>query len=368
AMNVRGVLVFTDGYLVTTATNILGLTNTASVSGASNNSFVSGPVFKIGNQSFVFPVGKNVVYAPLAISAPVLATEVFTTEYFQASPDPLYNVSSLEVGLDHVSQCEYWMLDRTIGSSDVTVDLSWDTRSCGITNMADLRVARWDGTQWTNKGNGGTTGTFSAGTIVSFAPVTGFGPFTLSSVSSGNPLPVETIDFAAQCEGNNVLLTWSTVSEHQNDFFTVESSRDAVNWTTISTVNGAGSSSVQINYSFSGISAPGENLYYRLKQTDFDGNSIYYNEIVYHESCGGTYSENEVLVYPNPAKNKVLILTNEEVIAISVFDAAGKLIDETKMNPEEKWVDFTQLSEGVYIMEIMTATQTFNQQVVISGY
>src|SRR3989344_3689005 len=170
AMNVRGILVFTDGYLVTTATNILGLTGTASVSGASNNSFVSGPAFKTGDQPFVFPVGKNVVYAPIAISAPVLTTDVFTAECFQTDPDALYSVISLEAGLDHVSQCEYWMLDRTTGSSDVTVELSWDTRSCGVTNMADLRVARWDGTQWTNKGNGGTTGTLAAGTVVSSAP------------------------------------------------------------------------------------------------------------------------------------------------------------------------------------------------------
>lgn len=367
AMNVRGVLVFTDGYLVTTATNILGLTDNATVSGASNSSFVSGPVFKTGSQSFVFPVGKDVVYAPLAISAPVLATDRFTAEYFQTSPNALYSVSSLEAGLDHVSQCEYWTLDRTVGSSDVTVNLSWDTRSCGITNPADLRVARWDGTQWTNKGNGGTTGTVSAGTIVSSAPVTAFSPFTLSSVSSDNPLPVETIDFAAQCEGSNALFTWSTVSEQHNDFFTVESSTDAMNWTKVCTVDGAGYSTAQINYSCIGISPPGKNLYYRLKQTDLDGNSIYYNEIIYLESCSRTSSEEEVLVYPNPAKDKVMILTNEEILDISVFNSAGKKLNGTEMNQEEKWIDFTQLPEGIYVMEIITGTQLFNQRIVISG-
>jgi hypothetical protein len=183
AMRVRGTLTFTAGKLTTTATNLLVLENNAVATGASNTSFVNGPVAKTGSQAFVFPTGKNSFYAPIAIGAPALATDRFTAEYFQASPNALYNVNSKELVLDHVSQCEYWMLDRTAGSSNVAVTLSWDTRSCGVSNLADLRVARWDGTQWTDKGNGGTTGNTTAGTVVSGAAVNGFGPFTLASTS-----------------------------------------------------------------------------------------------------------------------------------------------------------------------------------------
>lgn len=367
AMNVRGTLVFTDGYLVTTASNILGLTSSASVSGASNSSFVSGPVFKTGNQAFVFPVGKNTVYAPLEIAAPTLATDRFTAEYYQTSPDASYSVSSLEAGLDHVSQCEYWILDRTIGSSDVTVTLSWDTRSCGVTDPADLRVARWDGSQWANEGNGGTTGTFSAGTVVSSVPVTSFSPFTLSSVSSSNPLPVETIDFAAQCDGTKKLLTWRTMSEQNSDYFTIESSTDAMNWTKISTVDGVGYSTAPINYSYTDITAPGKDVYYRLMQTDLSGYSVYNGGIVYLESCNTIATENGISLYPNPSKNKVMILTNEKIIAVSIMNSAGKQLGGVEINVEESWMDFARLPEGIYFIEIITGIHTFNQRVVISG-
>ncbi len=249
-MNVRGTLTFTDGYLNTTTTNVIKLTSTSTATGASNNSFVSGPAVKAGNTAFVFPVGKNVVYAPIAISAPAVVTDEFSAEYFEVSPNALYSTSSLEPGLDHVSECEYWMLDRTTGASNVTVTLSWDTRSCGVTNLADLRVTRWDGTKWTDNGNGGTTGTTAAGTVVSSAAVTIFSPFTLGSFTIENPLPVELIAFAAQCENEQVILRWSTASETNNDFFTMESSDDGFTWKNNATIEGAGTTAVLTNYAW----------------------------------------------------------------------------------------------------------------------
>jgi len=57
-MNVRGTLTFTDGYLNTSAANILTMTAGSAATGASNNSFVSGPAVKTGNTAFVFPVGR----------------------------------------------------------------------------------------------------------------------------------------------------------------------------------------------------------------------------------------------------------------------------------------------------------------------
>ena len=248
ALNVRGTLTFTDGYLNTTAVNLLTMTNTSAASGANNNSFVSGPVAKLGNTAFVFPTGKNVVYAPIAIDAPGVVTDLFTAEYFQVSPTPTYPAWSYEPALNHVSECEYWMLDRTTGSSDVAVTLSWDTRSCGVTNLSDLRVARWDGAQWTDKGNGGTTGTTAAGTVVSSAAVTGFGPFTLASSTFTNPLPVELMSFAANCEQEKAVLRWSTESEYNNDYFIIESSLNAQDWQTAATIEGSGTTSDLSNY------------------------------------------------------------------------------------------------------------------------
>lgn len=362
ALNVRGTLTFTDGYLNTTAVNLLTMTSTSSAASASNNSFVSGPVAKDGNTAFVFPTGKNVVYAPIAIAAPAVITDRFTAEYFQVSPTPTYPAWSYEPALDHVSECEYWMLDRTTGSSNVAVTLSWDTRSCGVTAPADLRVARWDGTQWTNKGNGGTTGTTAAGTVVSSVIVTDFGPFTLASSGLTNPLPIELLAFSANCELEEAVLRWSTESEFNNDYFTIENSPDAQDWQTAATLDGKGTTNVLTNYLWTDPSHPRRDLYYRLLQTDYNGSTTIY-EPVYLKSC--SESESRLSVYPNPAKSIVNILTEEKISQIRVLDPAGKAVS-LPIDYQYKQLNFGELSNGVYFIEVTTLKETFIEKVAIS--
>lgn len=364
ALNVRGIVTFTDGYLNTTATNILTLTSTSAVTGVSNNSFVSGPMVKTGNTAFVFPVGKNVVYAPIDISAPAVVSDQFKAEYFQVSPNTPYSTSSLEPSLHHVSDCEYWMLDRTTGTSNVAVTLSWDTRSCGITAPSDLRVARWDGTQWTDKGNGGTTGTIAAGTIVSGAAVTDFGPFTLASITASNPLPIELLVFVAKCENEQVVLRWSTDSELNNDFFTIENSPNALDWQNTTTVDGAGTTTMLTNYSWTDLSNPGRDMYYRLSQTDYNGQKTVH-DIVYLENC--FIQEDDVSIYPNPAKRIVNVFTEAKVIEVTVMNAEGKTI-ALPIDLEYKQIDFNELPNGVYFIRITTVSGIFNEKVVISRY
>lgn len=362
ALNVRGTLTFTDGYLNTTAVNLLTMTSTSAASGASNTSFVFGPVAKIGNTAFVFPTGKNVVYAPIAIAAPGVVTDQFTAEYFQVSPTPTYPTSSYEPALNHVSECEYWMLDRTTGSSDVAVTLSWDTRSCGVTNLSDLRVARWDGAQWTDKGNGGTTGTTAAGTVVSSAAVTGFGPFTLASSTITNPLPVELVTFAANCEQEDAVLRWSTASEYNNDYFTIESSLNAHDWQAAAIIEGTGTTSNLTNYLWVDASNRGRDMYYRLSQTDYNGTTTLH-EPVYLSNC--SEADSRLSIYPNPAKSIVNILTDEKINQIRVLDPAGKAVS-APIDYHYKQVNFSESPNGVYFIEITTPKAIFNEKVVIT--
>lgn len=363
ALNVRGIVTFTDGYLNTTAVNLLTLTSTSSVTGVNNNSFVSGPVMKTGNTAFVFPVGKNVVYAPIAIAAPSVITDQFTAEYFQVSPNALYSTSSLEPALHHVSECEYWMLDRTTGSSDVSVTLSWDTRSCGVTVPSDLRVARWDGAQWTDKGNGGTTGTTTAGTVISAAAVTGFGPFTLASSTASNPLPVTFNWFAAQCENKQAILRWNTESELQNDFFTIESSLNALDWQYAATIDGTGTSTAPTTYSWTDVSGSDRGKYYRLSQTDLNGEKTVHG-IVYQESCLSA-PDHTLNIYPNPARSSVYLLTEETITEVIVMDSEGKILENAGVDLENKQVDFSTFPNGVYYLKIATKTKHFNEKVVL---
>jgi parallel beta-helix repeat protein len=175
SMNVK----FVTGYLVSTSTNLVTIKNGATVSSASDNSFVNGPMKKIGNSSFIFPLGKNGNYQPLEISAASSSSDAFTCEYFNSIQSHGFETDSLT----YLSWCEYWNLERTTGSSNVKVKLHWNSSSCDIYTLATLRVARWDGSKWNNLGSVTTTGNTTAGTVQTNSNLSAFGDFIISKRS-----------------------------------------------------------------------------------------------------------------------------------------------------------------------------------------
>lgn len=86
-------------------------------------------------------------------------------------------------------------------------------------------------------------------------------------------LPIELSLFSGQSENNYNLIKWTTVSEINNDYFLLERSNNGYNWEVIHTENGAGNSSITLDYRYLDYTRnPGVN-YYKLSQVDFDGKS-----------------------------------------------------------------------------------------------
>jgi len=121
--------------------------------------------------------------------------------------------------------------------------------------------------------------------------------FTIGSLSSENPLPIELVEFKAEVNEDKVDLSWTTMSESNNDFFTVEKSKDGIEFEKVLQVSGKGNNNSIQNYldvdrsPFDGLS------YYRLKQTDFNGNFSYSSIVPVNFKSLGIY---EINVYPNP--------------------------------------------------------------------
>jgi len=87
-----------------------------------------------------------------------------------------------------------------------------------------------------------------------------------------NVLPVTVSSFTAQLQGSEtVQLKWSTAVEINNDHFTIERSTDGASFSSIGTVPGKVSSSLQTDYIFTDNSPEAGSNYYRLSQTDIDG-------------------------------------------------------------------------------------------------
>lgn len=279
-VDIRSVLNLSNGRIQNSASSLLTLMSGSTVTNASDASFVTGPVQKVGNTNFIFPVGKGLFLRPCSLSTISGGTgNAFTAEYIRGHTHLLIG-DAVEPALDHVSDCEYWMIDRNSVSGNATVTLSWDvSTSCGVTELSSLRVARWDGSLWLDRGNGGATGTLSNGYIPTAAVQTVFGPWTLASISNENPLPITLLSFDAQAAGSVVNLFWATASEMNNEHFTVERSADGNTFLPLLRVPGAGNSTVTLEYG-AVDDAPLQGLsYYRLRQTDYDGTSTLSNVV-----------------------------------------------------------------------------------------
>jgi hypothetical protein len=353
-VQIAGSGIFTSGIVNQNGT--LRFLNGSSTSGANNTSYVNGQVIKVGTQAFDFPLGAINFYRPISISAPSVATDHFTARYILADASPSFTHTSKDASIDHIGRCEYWILDRTGGSSNVNVTLSWNTTSCGVTNLSDLLVARWDAGQarWKDEGNGGTTGNTTSGTIVTAAPVTLFSPFTLASRTAANPLPIELVSFNCNNINRNTNgLSWITASESNNDYFAIERSSDGLNFEVIGKQKGAGNSVTRLEYAFNDQNPYKGISYYRLKQVDFSG------KFSYSEICSVTNNgDGGVSFYPNPVKNNLTIdyLFSEKPKSndISVSDVTGKLVHVNSTFTDSKVsLDCSNLAEGIYFLKVI---------------
>ncbi|MEZ5039079.1 MAG: T9SS type A sorting domain-containing protein [Saprospiraceae bacterium] len=366
ARSISGTLTLTAGNLITTSANLLTFTG-STLSGGSKDSYIDGPLAKTGSDVFTFHVGKSGIYAPIAISAPT-SSSTFQGEYFLANPQTA--IGATKVGsIDHISALEYWVLNQTAGTGNVTVNLSWRATS-NVTDPASIIVARHDGSTWQNEGQSAINGSASLGDVTS-NNVTSFSPFTLASTLGGafNPLPVELTSFTAQKKEKGVLLEWETAVEENNAFFQVERSIDGKQFAAIGKVEGVGSSDVAQIYQLMDEKPRQGTNYYRLKQVDFDG-TFEYHPIVSVEVA----AEKEVVLqlFPNPAVDKVNVFVPsqvEGVADIKIFNALGQLVKTTRKdlikgnNMEE--IPVTGLPMGKYTVTLDMAGQRLAQAALV---
>ncbi|HRS53397.1 MAG TPA: hypothetical protein P5250_01665, partial [Bacteroidales bacterium] len=363
-ITVNDKLILSNGLVNTQNGGIIILTANANVSTdgyntlpGSINSYINGCMRKIGNTAFIFPIGRNQRYAPIGISDADGGGNIddfFTACYFDYGPDlDGYAVDTFETTIHHVSQNEYWELNRS-GSNNVSVTLWWSSYSGIINNVDSLLVVKWDGDKWVNLGNTYAYGNPSAGTIQS-GIVTSFSPFTLGSKSKDNILPIKLLYFTGKANKNNIELKWTTATETNNDYFDIEKSLNVKQWNAIGKVKGAGNSNKLINYSFLDLNPVDGVQYYRLKQVDYDYNYEYSDVI----SVLFKYNKNyDIIIFPNPTNDiiniKVNSATNEYIdnININIINSLGNLVIHKDGYNNINKIDVSSLEKGVYFIEI----------------
>ena len=187
----------------------------------------------------------------------------------------------------------------------------------------------------------------------------GDGEYDFRDTDDQISLPITLLYFNAIKQGEQVLLTWATSSEINNDYFTIERSSDARNYKPILEHPGAGNSQMEIQYQrFDKTPLQGNN-YYRLRQTDFDGKTdVTSPKVVYFSTA-----IEAIEIYPNPngADELYLMFTNLAVgnYRFKIQDIQGKLHRDELFNigKEERKVvkvmrGMSTLAKGTYIISI----------------
>ncbi len=340
----------TKGVIISSSTNPLVIESGATVSGGSTASHVDGPMRRIStaNSAFLFPVGDNGKYAPVTIN-PSSTFGAFEVQYLYSDPAPAF--SGVDGTLDHVSTCEYWTINRLgMGTGNVQLTFTWDdVRSCGVNDLTALRMARWNGAAWTNT-NSVVLGSLPSGAIL-INNINTFGAFTLASTTAANPLPIELLYFTAKPNGEVVDLSWATATEKDNDFFTVERSRDGVRFDPVLRVPGAGTSTARIDYFEVDPRPLAGTSYYRLRQTDYDGTSTLSTVVAVQMPVRA----NDFKVYPNPAEGFFFLDTGIESTEIH-WRLVGSLGQDVPVRPQlqagRMMFSTHGLAPGVYFLEL----------------
>ncbi len=154
-------------------------------------------------------------------------------------------------------------------------------------------------------------------------------------------------------KGNIVELSWTTVSEKNNDYFILEQSVDGVAFKTISQQKGQGNAEQTHCYRFKAESL-GEINYFRLQQTDRDKRSGR-SEIISVPSC---HSYRRITL-TNDGTGTIRILLNPsaaQALQLYVHDVLGSLVqvETIHVHPEavEYSVPLKEELKGVYSVSL----------------
>lgn len=141
------------------------------------------------------------------------------------------------------------------------------------------------------------------------------------------PLPVNLSDFGGQVVDDDAILDWTTESEENNDYFTLQRSEDGRNFENIATVIGSGNSNTSTNYRHRDKGLDAGTYYYRLTQTDFDGTTSVLGDIISLKVGGDT----PLRIIPNPVIQQELTIQFDvfpaEEIDYLIYTATGQLVE-----------------------------------------
>ena len=249
----------------------------AMIKSETENSYLKWKIIDVASGTFVYPFGYWNTTSAAWYTVPFKFT---VTTNGSSSSNGVLTMSTYHTGNDNlplpsisgVTEIKYKGVDNSANMIDryyimnfnnysirpkATLDFYYDrTNTSNLFELnsipeSNLQAQRWLGSNW-----GSVEGSMSTDHVVVSTALFASDNIPWALVNNSYPLPVELLNFSAHCSNDRVLLLWSTASETNNDYFTVEKSKDMQLWETVVNKDGAGNSNAVLYYS-----AVDKNLY-----------------------------------------------------------------------------------------------------------
>jgi hypothetical protein len=322
--------------------------------------------------NFVYPVGiAEGDYTPAAVNNTAANTlHVMVQDYASSTADE----STLPVsnGMDRT-----WNIyaDNATGNSALTLEHNTTTNQGTFSNSSHF-VTQWSSgapnssgdntsaTAWQSNtlaagvtGNLSSTGTVAGSTMrthnyTSFATTAAGSLAFFTKSSNPSVLPIHLISFNGNVVNCNSVLKWITAEEINSDYFELQRSSNGTDFTTMARIATKGSNSA---YYYADTITPKGIIYYRLRMVDKNGREEFSNTELLNINCKGQYL---ITVYPNPAKNTVIISGLTGKNQLRLLSMAGQLLTTIQtVNPMQQ-LDVRNYPSGTYVLQIIQDDKT----------
>jgi hypothetical protein len=332
-----------------------------------------------GNHEFPFGVSAT-EYIPVIFSPVSGFGKDVTIETYPTSADnlPYPDIKSqTPVSFKDNTYAATDVIDRwwILQADGITADVTLTYRSSGkiiqgnIDIDTPLGIIQWNGSGWTTHGGTTTSNSNGAGT----ASIKNASVFSAWSIATRNIFsPIQLAAFNVEQVDNMINIRWTTATELNSDFFSVERSTDGIQFEEISKVKASGNSDSPLQYSsvdknpLKGIS------YYRLKQINVDGKtSLSEVRIIKYNETTATIIEIENFG-PNPFDNNFEVTyrtTKDGLVRFQLCSSKGDVLYSSELNNEKgshrfDYNEGSTLQSGIYFLKLMYYDKTVTQKII----
>lgn len=322
-----------------------------------------------GASAGLFPIGSSADYRPFYLSAPTVAPTsggTISISHTNTAGTTPVSFTDINVTIDRIFN-SYWTMATGNGLNGGTYNMRLEgTGFTGITDYTALRITLAGSSLGTNGTNAGSNANPQVNrTGLTLAQLTNTWYIGYPAAAA---LPIELVSFHAYPHQAEVNVDWTTATEINADFFTVEKSADGITYDDVATIQAAGNSSNILYYATMDHHPLHGLSFYRLKETDVDGSftysspvSVRFDDVANDFDLISTYSNNDQLT-------ATIYSSVNESFTLDLYDSLGRLLAHKdgilSRGFQDVAVPYSTYSSGICLFTIQTSRGRISKKIL----